>query len=58
MFYRWIGLSGGMVWRRGVDRHFLWVVVGRWSCMEVYFLWIVVGGHFYGRWEEVDIFYG
>ena len=26
--------------------------------MEVYFVWIVVGGHFYGRWEEVNIFYG
>ena len=56
--WRWVGVGNGIFWGLGVDRHFLWVVVGRWSWMEVYFLWIVVGGHFYGRWEEVDIFYG
>ena len=31
---------------------------GQVGWMEVYFVWIVVGGHFYGRWEEVNIFYG
>ena len=56
--WRWVGVGNGIFWGLGVDGRFLWVVVGRWGWMGVYFVWIVVGGHFYGRWEEVDLFYG